>query len=65
MARPGRLGPARDGDGEDRRLYVASLLWPEALPRPVNDNRLWTPAILISLAAGAVLLATAAWGFLS
>lgn len=65
MASPGRLGPARDGADEDRRLYVASLLWPRALPRPVNDNRVWTPAILISLAAGAALLAAAAWAFVA
>lgn len=39
---------------------MASLLWPGRLPRPANDNRRALPLHrLLSLTAGAVLLAVA------
>jgi hypothetical protein len=53
---------------EDRapRRYVASLVWPGRAPHPVNDNRRgWTAGRLVSLAAAAALLVTAAWAVLS
>ena len=62
MASADRIG--RTPEGTSTRRYVASLLWPSRLPRPANDNRLWRPATLISLAAGALLLATAAWAII-
>jgi hypothetical protein len=54
----------RTPEGTSARRYVASLLWPGRLPRPANDNRLWRPATFISLAAAALLLATAAWAII-
>jgi len=59
VASADRVG--RTPEGASARRYVASLLWPGRPPRPANDNRLWRPAMIISLAAGALLLATAAW----
>jgi hypothetical protein len=62
VASADRVGRTREGAGT--RRYVASLLWPSRLPRPANDNRLLRPATFISLAAGALLLATAAWAII-
>jgi hypothetical protein len=62
VASAGRIG--RTPEGSSTRRYVASLIWPSPLPRPANDNCLWRPATFLSLAAGAVLLATAAWAII-
>jgi hypothetical protein len=62
VASADRIG--RTPEGSSARRYVARLLWPSRLPRPANDNRLWRPAMFISLAAGAVLLATVAWAII-
>ncbi len=51
-----------------RRRYVASLLWPERLPVPANDNgRHLDPLRLhwfLPLAASLALLATGIWAAL-
>ena len=60
MASLGRIGRSREG--APPRRYVASLLWPARLPRPINDNRRgWTLSGLLSLAASAALFAAAVW----
>ncbi len=62
MASADRVGRTPEGAGT--RRYVASLLWPGRLPRPANDNRFCRPATFISLAAGVLILATAAWAII-
>jgi hypothetical protein len=51
-----------------RRRYIASLLWPERLPLPANDNgrsfRLSRRHGLLPLAASLALLAVGIWAAL-